>query len=136
MRGKLLTMELREGVSFIGCQAVFVDYFSVEDPCQGYGGLVSTQFVISRGSKKSPGNARDRSGRLVPDRSAAYSARTIINWTGESGCPKVWFIGPFTLDVAGSIHRGRDTGIADANTSFRPSALVSECCFTHPGSRL
>jgi len=40
LRRKLLTMELREGVSFIGCQAVFVEYFSVEDCGQGYEGVV------------------------------------------------------------------------------------------------
>jgi len=70
------------------------------------------------------------------DRSAAYDARTIINWTPETGCPNVWFTGPFTLDVASPIHLGRDIRIAVAITPLSFKFTSSECGFSHPGSRL
>ena len=48
----MLTMKLREGVSFTGCQPVFVAYFAADESLSSSRGVVSTQFVLSRGSKK------------------------------------------------------------------------------------
>jgi hypothetical protein len=46
-------MKLREGVSFSGCQRLFVEYFLVWGRGQGSVGVVSAQFVLQEVEKKS-----------------------------------------------------------------------------------
>jgi hypothetical protein len=48
----LLTMKLREGVDFTGCQRLFVEYFPMWGSGPDLGGVVSTQFVFQNVQKK------------------------------------------------------------------------------------
>jgi hypothetical protein len=62
----LLTMKLREGVSFTVCQQLFGEYFPVVGGDQGSVGVVSTQFVVLKVKKNRIGSPWAPSSTSVP----------------------------------------------------------------------